>query len=197
AGGAGRRGLAGIADGPAGNRQGAAPADRRRPARIAARSAARTRRCRRDAGARRTRPRYPAEHTDPRAPPGLCGAMVRAGADRHRGRAGADLQKEKEDMTDSNPTVPTPAARRNRSALLIVLVLFFGGMLAAGALRFSGWRPHGMKNKGELLQPYGDLRAYAPTLADGRPYAWKDSPRTWRIAAMPRDCDGARRDACT
>jgi hypothetical protein len=100
-------------------------------------------------------------------------------------------------MTDSNPTVPTPAARRNRSALLIVLVLFFGGMLAAGALRFSGWRPHGMKNKGELLQPYGDLRAYAPTLADGRPYAWKDSPRTWRIVAMPRDCDGARRDACT
>lgn len=100
-------------------------------------------------------------------------------------------------MTDPTPT-PNPAAiRRNRSVLLIVLLLFFGGMLAAGALRFSGWRPHGMKNKGEMLQPYGDLRAYTPTLADGRPYAWKDSPRTWRIVAMPRDCDGARRAACT
>ena len=98
-------------------------------------------------------------------------------------------------MTESNPA---PAAqRRNRAALLVVLVMFFGGMLVAGALRFSGWRPDGMKNKGEMLQPYVDLRAYSPTLADGRRYAWHDSPRTWRIVAMPRDCDGARRAACT
>lgn len=93
----------------------------------------------------------------------------------------------------SNPA----AARRNRSVLLLVLVLFFGGMLAAGVLRFSGWRPQGMKNKGELLQPYGDLRHYAPTLAAGGVYRWQDSPRTWRIVAMPRDCDGARRVQCT
>ena len=98
-------------------------------------------------------------------------------------------------MTESNPA---PAAqRRNRAALLVVLVMFFGGMLVAGALRFSGWRPDGMKNKGEMLQPYVDLRGYSPTLADGRPYAWHDDPRTWRIVAMPRDCDGARREACT
>lgn len=88
------------------------------------------------------------------------------------------------------------ALRRNRSVLLIVLVLFFGGMLAAGALRFSGWRPHGMKNKGEMLQPYGDLRRYSPTLADGSVYRWQDSPRTWRIVALPGDCDGARRGQC-
>lgn len=98
-------------------------------------------------------------------------------------------------MTDSTST--PAAARHNRRALLILLLLFFGGMLAAGVLRFSGWRPHGMKNKGEMLQPYGDLRGYTPTLANGQPYAWKDSPRTWRIMAMPQDCDGARRDACT
>ena len=97
-------------------------------------------------------------------------------------------------MTESNPA--RTAQRRNRVALLVVLGMFFGGMLVAGALRFSGWRPDGMKNKGEMLQPYVDLREYAPTLADGRAYAWHDSPRTWRIVAMPRDCDGARREAC-
>ena len=43
-------------------------------------------------------------------------------------------------------------------------------MLVAGVLRFSGWRPEGMKNKGEMLQPYGDLRSYSPTLADGKSY---------------------------
>ncbi len=98
-------------------------------------------------------------------------------------------------MTESNPA--RTAQRRNRVALLVVLGMFFGGMLVAGALRFSGWRPDGMKNQGEMLQPYVDLREYAPTLADGRAYAWHDSPRTWRIVAMPRDCDGARREACT
>ena len=96
-------------------------------------------------------------------------------------------------MTDP---VPVATVRRNRNALIIVLVLFFGGMLVAGILRFSGWRPHGMQNKGEMLQPYGDLRGYTPTLVDGTPYAWKDSPRTWRIVAMPEGCDSTRRDAC-
>ena len=86
--------------------------------------------------------------------------------------------------------------RRNRWMLVALFVLFFGGMLVAGLLRFSGWRPEGVKNKGEMLQPYGDLRAYAPTLADGRAYRWKDEPRIWRIVAMPRDCDGARATEC-
>ena len=86
--------------------------------------------------------------------------------------------------------------RRNRGMLVALFLLFFGGMLVAGLLRFSGWRPQGSKNKGELLQPYGDLRGYAPSLADGRAYRWKDAPRTWRIVAMPRDCDGARAAEC-
>ncbi|MGN6113267.1 MAG: hypothetical protein ACTHOC_09745, partial [Luteimonas sp.] len=57
--------------------------------------------------------------------------------------------------------------KRNRGLLLLIFALFFGSMLVAGALRFSGWRPAGMKNKGELLQPPVDLRARAPRLADG------------------------------
>ena len=69
-------------------------------------------------------------------------------------------------------------------------------MLVAGLLRFSGWRPEGSKNKGELLQPYGDLRAYTPTLANGGAYGWKDEPRIWRIVAMPRDCATSRAAEC-
>ena len=87
--------------------------------------------------------------------------------------------------------------RRNRNMLVALFVLFFGGMLVAGLLRFSGWRPEGTRNKGELLQPYGDLRAYAPTLANGGAYGWKDEPRIWRVVAMPRDCDTTRVLECT
>ena len=94
----------------------------------------------------------------------------------------------------------TPAQRairrRNRNMLVGLCVLFFGGMLVAGLLRFSGWRPEGSKNKGELLQPYGDLRAYTPTLANGGAYGWKDEPRIWRIVAMPRDCATSRAAEC-
>ena len=95
---------------------------------------------------------------------------------------------------------PTPsqlhARKRNRNALLLIAVMIFGSFLVAGALRFSGWRPEGMKNKGELLQPYGDLRGYAPTLANGGAYGWKDEPRIWRIVAMPRDCATSRAAEC-
>ena len=87
--------------------------------------------------------------------------------------------------------------RRNRNMLVALFVLFFGGMLVAGLLRFSGWRPEGTRNKGEMLQPYGDLRGYTPTLADGGAYGWKDEPRIWRIVAMPRDCDTTRVLECT
>ena len=85
---------------------------------------------------------------------------------------------------------------RNRRMLVALFVLFFGGMLVAGLLRFSGWRPEGSKNKGEMLQPYGDLRAYTPTLANGGAYGWKDEPRIWRIVAMPRDCASTRAADC-
>ena len=95
------------------------------------------------------------------------------------------------------PSAADAIRRRNRRMLLALFLLFFGGMLLAGVLRFSGWRPEGSKNRGEMLQPYGDLRGYVPTLARGDAYRWNDEPRIWRIAAIPRDCDGARADPCT
>lgn len=84
---------------------------------------------------------------------------------------------------------PTPEAnasrKRNRGMLIAIFALFFGSMLIAGALRFSGWRPHGMKNHGELIEPPADLRQVIPRLADGSAYEWRPAERTWRIALAP------------
>lgn len=94
----------------------------------------------------------------------------------------------------SEPTSIDPSVRnRNRALLLLIAALFFGSLIVAGALRFSGWRPSGMKNHGELLDPPGDLRPLQPRLVDGGTYAWRPIERTWRIAvAPPAECG----DAC-
>ncbi|MGY0652958.1 hypothetical protein ACW7GZ_14075 [Luteimonas sp. A537] len=97
-------------------------------------------------------------------------------------------------MTDPTPRPPvTPRQRnRNRTLLLLIVAVFFGSALVAGALRFSGWRPAGMKNHGELLQPPGDLREVVPRLVDGGEYHWNPVERTWRIVvAPPADCTTA------
>lgn len=91
---------------------------------------------------------------------------------------------------------PETVRRRNRGMLVALFLLFFGGMLFAGLLRFSGWRPEGSRNRGEMLQPYGDLRGYTPTLASGVAYGWKDEPRIWRIVVAPSDCEAARAGEC-
>lgn len=89
-------------------------------------------------------------------------------------------------------TQPVPELRRrNRRMLLALAVLFFGSFLVAGALRFSGWRPAQLKNRGELLQPYGDLRNVVPRLEQGGDYAWDPKARLWRIAVAPPERCGA------
>lgn len=96
-------------------------------------------------------------------------------------------------MSNPQPVAPPPidprARDRNRTMLIAIAVLFFGTMLVAGALRFSGWQPEGRKNHGELLQPPTDLRDLAPQLAAGGEYGWDPGERTWRIMlAPPADC---------
>jgi hypothetical protein len=87
------------------------------------------------------------------------------------------------------PDVAPGRRRRGRLILLGLFVLFFGSVLGAGALRFSGWQPDGRKNHGELLDPPGDARALHPALAGGGTYAWAQPQRTWRIVlAPPADC---------
>ena len=83
-------------------------------------------------------------------------------------------------------TSQTPAQRRrSRAMLLAIAALFFGSMLLAGLLRFSGWQPPATKAHGELLHPPGDLRAVTAQLADGGVYRWQQPQRTWRIALAP------------
>lgn len=95
-----------------------------------------------------------------------------------------------------NAPIERATRNRNRWMLVAIFAMFFGAMLVAGMLRFSGWRPAGMKNAGELLDPPVDLRQLVPVQVDGREYRWHDAPRTWRILAMPRDCEGAQAAAC-
>lgn len=83
-----------------------------------------------------------------------------------------------------------PQRSRNRAMLLAIVALFFGGFVLAGILRFSGWRPEGMKNRGELLDPPGDLRGVAARTLDGADYPWNPGERLWRIAVVaPKVCD--------
>lgn len=93
-------------------------------------------------------------------------------------------------MTPLDPaSFDTRRRNRNRAMLLVIFALFFGSLIVAGALRFSGWRPSGMKNKGELLQPPADLRQATLKRLDGGEYAWNPVARTWRIAlAPPPEC---------
>lgn len=91
----------------------------------------------------------------------------------------------------SAPVAPLDPAqvRRGRRILVLIFVLFFGSLLGAGLLRFSGWQPQGSKVHGEMLQPAVDARAVVPTLADGSEYLWNPTERTWRIVvAPPADC---------
>lgn len=85
----------------------------------------------------------------------------------------------------------TTSPNRNRLVLVAIFAIFFGAFALAGVLRFSGWRPAGMKNHGELLQPPGDLRTLRVILADGRAYPWNPAQRTWRIVVAPPAACGA------
>lgn len=84
-----------------------------------------------------------------------------------------------------NAPVSPQQRGRNRGMLILVVVVFLGSAIVAGALRFSGWRPSGMKNHGELLDPPGDLRQVVPVLREGGDYVWNPAERTWRIALAP------------
>lgn len=79
----------------------------------------------------------------------------------------------------------TSTRNRNRLLLIAIFAMFFGSMLVAGVLRFSGWRPAGSKNHGEMLDPPGDLRNVVPRRVDGGTYAWNPVARIWRIAVAP------------
>ena len=69
-------------------------------------------------------------------------------------------------MTDTPPD--SERARRGRLMLLGIAGLFFGSMLIAGLLLFSGWRPAGSNVHGELLEPPVDLQLMAANVPASR-----------------------------
>ncbi|MDQ3618130.1 MAG: hypothetical protein M3374_05360 [Pseudomonadota bacterium] len=88
-------------------------------------------------------------------------------------------------VEETNAEAAAAKRSRNRGILILIFAMFFGSMLVAGLLRFSGWQPAGMKNHGELLQPPVDMRQVVPRLADGSAYQWQPTMRIWRIALAP------------
>jgi len=94
------------------------------------------------------------------------------------------------------PPVDPAVRNRNRWMLVAIAAMFFGALVFAGLLRFSGWRPEGLKNKGELLQPPADLRRVTPTLVDGTAYQWNPASRTWRIVAVAQGCESTHAAEC-
>ena len=99
-------------------------------------------------------------------------------------------------------TVDNPTRNRNRVLLIAIFAMFFGSMLVAGVLRFSGWRPAATRNVGEMLDPPGDLRGVVPRRVDGSRYAWNPGARHWRIALAPpaactAECEKLARDLDT
>ena len=81
---------------------------------------------------------------------------------------------------------PDPAkVRRGRMILVLIFLLFFGSILGAGILRFSGWQPQGTKVHGEMLKPAVDARGVVPKLAAGGDYTWQPAERMWRIVVAP------------
>ena len=91
-----------------------------------------------------------------------------------------------------NDMTPQTDRKRGRLVLLLIAGIFFGGMLIAGILRFSGWQPKGSNVHGEMLEPLVDLRERAPVLLDGGTYDWNPPARTWRLlVAPPADCGAA------
>jgi len=84
-----------------------------------------------------------------------------------------------------NTPVSNARRNRNRGMLVLIVVIFLGTALVAGALRISGWRPDGTRNHGELLQPPGDLRQATLRLQDGGDYPWDPDARIWRMVVAP------------
>jgi hypothetical protein len=87
-------------------------------------------------------------------------------------------------MTDA-----APSRLRSRLILLLIVAMFFGSFGIAAFLRFSGWKPSGHKNFGELVQPAKDLSALPLLRADGSAYRWAPDAQRWQIVFVaPADC---------
>lgn len=85
---------------------------------------------------------------------------------------------------DSDPTSQSNR-RKNRLMLIGIAALFFGPLIVAAALGWSGWRPAATKAYGTLIDPPRDVGSVTVRLADGSAYVWRDPQWQWTMLALP------------
>ena len=73
---------------------------------------------------------------------------------------------------------------RKRLGLLLLISLFLAPLGAAIVLNAIGWRPAGMRNYGELVEPPRPLKDARFVLADGKPLAWEDADWSWTMFVL-------------
>ncbi|RYD16333.1 MAG: hypothetical protein EOP90_06010 [Lysobacteraceae bacterium] len=73
---------------------------------------------------------------------------------------------------------------RKRLGLLLLISLFLAPLCAAIVLNAIGWRPAGMRNYGELVEPPRPLKDARFVLADGKPLAWEDADWSWTMFVL-------------
>jgi hypothetical protein len=84
----------------------------------------------------------------------------------------------------------TTKLRASRLKLLLIMLVFAAPIIAAGLLTLSGWQPGG-KAFGEAISPQRNFisEQVQITLADGKPWAWRDDePRLTLLALAGPDC---------
>jgi hypothetical protein len=91
-------------------------------------------------------------------------------------------------MTETTPIDPA-VRRRNRIALVALVLVFVLPFLAAGVLNLMNWRPAHTTQHGTLLQPPVDLTGLKLHRADGSDYPYAPQERRWHIVVVPTaDC---------
>ncbi len=91
-------------------------------------------------------------------------------------------------------STPQPGTTRPGGRWQVVLLglIFLGPVLGATLLFFSGWRPAGQVNHGELIEPARAWPAVAMRDADGRPVAAEPWAGRWNLLYVAGDnCDAA------
>lgn len=79
-------------------------------------------------------------------------------------------------MTDASANL-----RRNRLKLLLLFVLFFAPTLTAWYLIETGWRPGGMANHGDLVQPVQPLEELPLRSSQGEPVGAEPFLGRWTV----------------
>lgn len=86
--------------------------------------------------------------------------------------------------------VDPKSLRRSRLFLILIALVFAAPMIVAGLLTWSGWQPDARGNGQPILpqRNFVDEKLRVP-LANGQPYAWRDSePRMTLVALAGPGC---------